>query len=61
MMVPSTLSKIDGRVTKIDRSTGMVTLQTADGPIHEFRGKDETLKDLKVGDRLEPTLRQPRR
>jgi ribosomal protein S1 len=59
--VPHTPSKIEGRVTKIDRNSGMVTLQASDGQIHEFRGNDETLKDLKVGDRLELTLRQPPR
>jgi hypothetical protein len=36
----------------------MVTLQANDGRVHEFRGNDETLKDLKVGDNLELSLRQ---
>src|SRR5262245_15019101 len=59
--VPSSPAKIEGHVTKIDRKSGMVTLQGSDGQAHEFRGNDETLKDLKVGDRLELTLRQPAR
>jgi len=54
-------AKIEGRVTKIDRNSGMVTLQGSDGQTHEFRGNDETMKDLKIGDRLELTLRQPTR
>ena len=54
-------AKIEGHVTKVDRSSGMVTLRGTDGRVHEFRGNDETLKDLKVGDRLELTLRQPAR
>ncbi|MGH7312829.1 MAG: hypothetical protein ACREJV_06635 [Candidatus Rokuibacteriota bacterium] len=57
----ATPPKIEGRVTKIDRNSGMVTLQGPDGQTHEFRGNDETLKDLKVGDSLELTLRQPPR
>lgn len=59
--VPSSPSKTEGRVTKIDRNSGLVTLQASDGQIHEFRGNDETVKDLKVGDRVELTLRQPAR
>lgn len=53
--------KIEGRVVGIDRATGMVTLQSSDGRTHQFRGNDETLRDLKVGDRLELSLRQPAR
>jgi hypothetical protein len=56
--VPNTPAKIEGRVTKIDRDSGMVTVQANDGRTHEFRGNDETLKDLKVGDNLELSLRQ---
>lgn len=53
--------KIEGRVVSIDARSGMVTLRAADGQTHQFRGNEETLKDLKVGDRLELTLRQPAR
>ncbi len=53
--------KIEGQVVSIDKKNGMVTLRAADGQTHQFQGNDETLKDLKVGDRLELTLRQPAR
>ena len=53
--------QIEGEVVGIDRTNGMVTVRGRDGQTHEFRGNDSTLKDLKVGDRLELTLRQPAR
>ena len=57
----TTPGQIEGEVTGIDRQTGMVTVRAADGQTHQFRGNADTLRDLKVGDRLELTLRQPAR
>ena len=51
--------QLDGQVVKIDKKAGMVTLKTADGTTHEFRANQETLNDLKVGDKLEAKLRTP--
>lgn len=45
--------KIEGTVTDIDGQSHMVTLRDANGQIHQFRGNAETIKDLKVGDKLE--------
>jgi hypothetical protein len=46
-------------VTKIDPEQSRVTLQSSDGKPHEFEGSAETLKDLKVGDRIEVVRRAP--
>ena len=44
---------IDGVVTKIDLDTHRVTVRSSDQEIHEFEASAETLKELKVGDRIE--------
>ena len=49
--------KIDGQVTAIDMSSGMVTVKGDDGKSHQFRGSQETLRDYKVGDQVQLTLR----
>jgi Cu/Ag efflux protein CusF len=54
--VPDTIA---GVVTKIDPEQSRVTLQSSDGKPHEFEGSAETLKDLKVGDRIEVVRRAP--
>jgi hypothetical protein len=48
-----TSETIAGVVTKIDPEKSRVTVESSDGQPHEFEGSAETLKDLKVGDRLE--------
>ncbi|HEY8155158.1 MAG TPA: hypothetical protein VII72_13610 [Myxococcota bacterium] len=48
---------IDGLVTKIDLERHRVTVRSSDLQIHEFEASDETLKDLKVGDRIEAKRR----
>ena len=48
---------IAGEVTKIDLDRSRVTVRTSDGKPHEFEASAETLKDLKVGDRLEAKRR----
>jgi hypothetical protein len=53
-----TPDKIEGQVVKIDESQGKVTIRASDGTTHEFQASPETLKDLKVGDRLEARLRK---
>jgi len=50
---------IVGVVTKIDPEQRRVTVESSDGQPHEFEGAAETLKDLKVGDRLEVKRRPP--
>ena len=48
---------IDGVVTEIDHDRSRVTVRSSDGKPHEFEASEETLKDLKVGDRIEAKRR----
>jgi len=48
---------IEGVVTKIDLERHRVTVRSSDLETHEFEASDETLKDLKVGDRIEAKRR----
>ena len=50
---------IAGGVTKIDLDRSRVTVRSSDGKPHEFEASAETLKDLKVGDRIEAKRRPP--
>lgn len=54
----STPRSVEGRVVRIDRTQGKVTIQAADGSKYEFQASKETLDDLKEGDRIEARLRQ---
>ena len=49
--------KVEGRVMKVDAAAGKVTVQEADGKVHEFQASKETLQSMKVGDRIEANLR----
>jgi hypothetical protein len=48
---------IDGVVTEIDHDRSRVTVRSSDGQPHEFEASAETLRDLKVGDRIEAKRR----
>lgn len=48
---------VAGVVTEIDHERSLVTVRGSDGVIHEFEASAETLKDLKVGDRIEAKRR----
>jgi hypothetical protein len=48
--------KVEGRVVRIDPSAGKVAVAEDGGKTHEFQTSKETLKDLKVGDRIEAKL-----
>jgi hypothetical protein len=50
-------SIIDGVVTEIDHDRSRVTVLSSDGKPHEFEASAETLRDLKVGDRIEAKRR----
>jgi hypothetical protein len=52
-----TPEKVAGLVLKLDADGGKVTVREANGTIREFNASKETLQDLKVGDRVEATLR----
>jgi aconitase B len=49
---------VAGQVTKVDAAQGKVTVRQSDGTVHEFQASPETLKDLKVGGRIEAKLRE---
>jgi hypothetical protein len=44
-------------VTNIDVQNNLVTLRSDDGSVHQFRGNPDTIKSLKIGDRIELTKR----
>jgi hypothetical protein len=52
-----TPERVSGQVTKIDQASGRVTIQSG-GQTYEFQASADTLKGLKVGDRIEARLRK---
>ena len=51
------MSMVEGEVTKIDLERNRVTIRSDDGSVHEFEASAETLKELKVGDRIQAKRR----
>ena len=51
------VERIDGTVTSIDAEQGVLTLVSTDGTVHKFQASQETLSDLKVGDKIHTKLR----
>jgi Cu/Ag efflux protein CusF len=49
---------VAGTVTKIDSDRRRVTVRAADGKMYEFQASEETLRDLKEGDRIEAKKRE---
>ena len=49
--------KVEGKVARVDQAQGKVAVTEADGKTHEFQASKDTLKDLKVGDKIEANLR----
>jgi hypothetical protein len=49
--------KVEGQVTNVDPKGNRVTVRTNDGKTHEFQASPETVRDFKVGDRIEARLR----
>ena len=48
--------KVEGRVVRVDPASGKVAVAEDGGKTHEFQASKETVKDLKVGDRIEANL-----
>ena len=48
---------MEGQVVQIDPAQGMVTVRESTGATHDFRASAETLRNYKVGDRIQATLR----
>jgi hypothetical protein len=49
--------KLEGQVVSVDQNQGKVTIKGKDGKTHEFSAPNETIRDFKVGDRVEAQLR----
>ena len=54
---PGAPEKVEGQVVKVDLQQGKLTLRGSDGTTHEFEASNDTLQDVKVGDRIEAKLR----
>ena len=53
MMTPE---DAEGQVVKVEPGRSRFSVRESDGLIHEFQASAETLRDLKVGDRIEVKL-----
>ena len=49
---------IQGEVVSVNPDAGTMTIRMSDGTTQEFRGNKDTLKDYKVGDKIEGKLRK---
>ena len=49
--------KVEGQVVKVDPALDKLTVRAPDGTVHEFQASKDTLRDLKVGDKIEANLR----
>jgi hypothetical protein len=49
--------KLEGKVVKIDHDRGTLTVRTHDGKLQDFEGSRDTVREYKLGDELEATLR----
>ena len=49
--------KVEGQVVNVDANNGKVTVKTSDGKTHDFQASRETIRDYKVGDKIEAQLR----
>jgi hypothetical protein len=56
---PGAPETVAGEVIRVDVNESRITLRASDGTVHEFNASRDTLKDVKVGDRLEAKLRRP--
>ena len=54
---PAAEELVEGEVIKIDLEQSRVTVRSSNGDLHQFEASVETLKDLKVGDRIEAKRR----
>ncbi len=46
----------EGQVVKMELAQRRFSVRESDGVVHEFQASPETLRDLKVGDRIEVKL-----
>lgn len=50
--------KVDGQVVSMELAQSKIGVRESGGTVHEFQASPETLRDLKVGDRIEAKLRE---
>ena len=53
-----TPDRVACEVTSVDAARGTISVREADGTTHEFQASADTLRDVKVGGRLDVTLRE---
>ena len=49
--------RVEGQVVEMNATQEKIKVRDAKGATHEFQASAETLRDLKVGDKIEATLR----
>jgi hypothetical protein len=49
--------KVEGQVVEISATGDKIKVRDTSGATHEFQATPETVRDLKMGDRIEATLR----
>jgi hypothetical protein len=49
--------KVEGQVVSVDQNQAKVTIRGSDGKTHEFQATKDTIRDFKVGDKIEAQLR----
>ena len=49
--------RVEGQVVEMNATQERIKVRDSAGGTHEFQASAETLRDLKVGDRIEATLR----
>jgi hypothetical protein len=54
---PGAPETVAGQIVAIDQARAMITLRAGDGSTQQFQAPPETIKDMKVGDRIEAKLR----
>jgi len=49
--------RVEGQVVEMNATQEKIKVRDSKGTTHEFQASAETLRDLKVGDKIEATLR----
>jgi hypothetical protein len=49
--------RVEGQIVEMNATQERIKVRDASGATHEFQASSETLRDLKIGDRIEATLR----
>lgn len=49
--------KVEGQVVEMNATQEKIKVRDTSGATHEFQASAETIRDLKVGDKIEATLR----